>query len=107
MENLLFIEQDLGAAMNILVVDQNQRHNQRHTPNCSGKLLEVYDATFANEPGFRPYGQYISCYCLESFKPDTTTNLVVNSKVPQWYLEASALEKINNWIQNLNSETMV
>lgn len=100
MDNVFHIKQDLGAPLNIKLVDVNQRHNQRFQPNCAASelLVEFYDASFAKEPGFEPYGQYIGGYCKNSLDKIADHDLIINSRVPQWFVEKDNLTKINNWL---------
>lgn len=104
MESVLNVKQDLAATMNLVLVNVEDRFNQRQKPDCSGKLVEVYDASFAKEPGFQPYGQYIGGYCTESFAYFENTDLIINSRVPQWFLEASGVQKVRNWLQELSAD---
>lgn len=100
MNNSLHLTQDLGASLVVVTVPIIKRHDQIRNVDCQTDedLVEFYDASFIKEPGFQPYGQYIGSYCKSELITAKSNDLIINSRVPQWFVEQKNLIKISNWL---------
>lgn len=102
MDNVLRLTQDLGAPLIVRIVAIDQRYDLIRQADCpmGEDLVEFYDASFIKEPGYQPYGQYIGQYCKSKLSNPASHDLIINSRVPQWFVEQKNLLKISNWLRN-------
>lgn len=100
MDKILHITQNLGAPLIVRKVPVDQRHDLIRKTDCptGEELIEFYDASFIKEPGFQPYGQYIGSYCQSKLVKKAEQDLIINSRVPQWFVEQNNLDAISNWL---------
>lgn len=81
----------LPGQANHLVAPSIQAQNEPH--------VEFYDRSFMDEPGFPPYGQLICSLSVTALlnRPSLTA-LVLNSRVPQWWVDAGTMEQVRAWL---------
>lgn len=101
MDNVLRITQALGAPLIVRTVSIDKRYDNIRQVDCPAgeHLVEFYDASFIKEPGYQPYGQYIGRYCKSKLSNVSDQDLIINSRVPQWFVEKENLTIISNWLR--------
>lgn len=105
MDSVLHLKQDLGAPLIVRMVAVEQRYDKIRQLDCPAgeSLIEFYDASFVKEPGYRPYGQYIGGYCKGKLTKSAAQDLVINSRVPQWFVEKDNLARVIGWLGDQSS----
>jgi hypothetical protein len=54
-------------------------------------LVEFYDATYANHPGFGPRGQFVARYYLSTLKAPSRGGLCLQGGIPEWVISGRNL----------------
>jgi hypothetical protein len=102
-DRTLCIDPVLGALMTVRVAwpGETLALSPKKPPACESgdPLVEFYDRSFQSEPGFAPYGQFIGRYCASWIRRLPAGKLILNSRVPQWAVDASTVECVRGWLE--------
>lgn len=99
-DRILWLDAHLGAPITARLVDASVPHPLRRELTCpAGDLhVEFYDRRFAREPGYRPHGQFIVRQCASTLLAHPPGKLILNSRVPQWFVDESGVLQLKEWL---------
>lgn len=90
---------EFNATFIVRVVQQGQKYGRdfKQTHELEEPLVEVYDA----DSSFTPFGQYITCYYLDTLRNRGPSPLAFNLGIEKWRIGAENAVRLRQWLLNL------
>jgi hypothetical protein len=83
----------------IRIVQQGQKYGRdfKQTHELKEPLVEIYDADYNHTP----FGQYISCYYLDTLRNRDPHSLAFNGGIEKWRIGAANAVRLQQWLLGL------
>lgn len=106
-QSILSINPQSAAPMVVRLVTAQYRYDYTRHLNCDANdwMVEFFDRSFAGEPGFPVFGQYITRLCLNELLRQEGRPLVLNGRVSQWWVDAATTAQVAHWARGTAART--